>query len=139
MFEDSANTTSSHCILGNLWLTTSFIVRYMETNTNPPDEAAASAAVSSVIAKHVSKMALSLGGATILESAVSEIGIFDDDNKAVVGGDSDYNDEDLNRNDGGKAIKKRKVFQRFKKEDSLWWQQYLNTEAKATMEEDPDG
>jgi hypothetical protein len=60
-----------------------------------PDEAAASAAVSSFIAKHVSKMALSLGGATILESAVSEIGIFDDDNKAVVGGDSDYNDEDL--------------------------------------------
>jgi hypothetical protein len=111
----------------------------METNTNPCDEAAASAAVSSFIAKHVSKMALSLGGATILESAVSEIGIFDDDNKAVVGGDSDYNDEDLNRNDGGKVIKKRKVFQRFKKEDSLWWRQYLNTEAKATMEEDPDG
>jgi hypothetical protein len=95
----------------------------METNTNPHDEAAASAAVSSFIAKHFSKMASSLGGATILERSVSEIGIFDNDvfddnNKAVVGGDSDYNDEDLNRNAGGEVIKKRKVFQRFKKEDS---------------------
>ncbi len=42
-------------------------------NTNPHDEAAGSAAVSSFIAKHFSKMAASLGGATILESAVSEM------------------------------------------------------------------
>jgi hypothetical protein len=115
----------------------------METITNHPDEAAASEAVSSFITKHFSKMALSLGSATIFESDVSEIGFFDIDVfdyhiKAVVGGDSDYNDEDLNRNEGGEVIKKRKVLQRFKKLDSLCWRQYLNTEAKATMEKDPD-
>ena len=115
----------------------------MENNTDP-DEADAEA-LSSFIAKHFPTMASSFGGAISFASAITEIGIldednFDDDNKAVFGGDSDDNGEDHEGNERGVNVKKkRKVFKRYKKEDSFWWRRYLNTEAKATMEGDPDG
>ena len=88
----------------------------MENNTDP-DEADAEA-LSSFIAKHFPTMASSFGGAISFASAITEIGIldednFDDDNKAVFGGDSDDNGEDHEGNERGVNVKKkRKVFKR---------------------------
>jgi hypothetical protein len=82
-----------------------------------PDEVDAEA-LSSFIVKHFPMMASSLGGAPSFASAISRIGLHDDDHfsNAVVGGNSDHNGEDHEGNKHGVNVKKKsKVFQRYKK------------------------
>jgi hypothetical protein len=89
----------------------------MEKNKDP-DEADAKA-LSPFIPKHFAKMASSLGGATSFATALAKIGIleddnFDEENKAVVGGNSDDDGENHEGNKRGVHVQKeRKVLQRY--------------------------
>lgn len=93
--------------------------------------------------------------ASMLEVAILDVGVFDDgddntyaqnpNNRQLQGIPATgvrprHPDGDIGDNLGIASVpKKRKVFERLKKEDCLWWRRYLNTESKAIMELDPEG